>query len=161
VDLVVLEYGVNEGFDDTLDTAAYERLLRNEIGRLKAEAPQAALLILGAPEALRSEGGGNCPDDGEARWRSPTMLAVVRDIQQRVSASTGVAYWDWHGRMGGDCSAFRLARPGPNGEEPMMRGDHVHFTQAGADWIGSLLFADLMTAGREWYRQRRLYREGR
>jgi lysophospholipase L1-like esterase len=152
VDLIVLEYGVNEGFDDTLDTAAYERLLRGEVARLKAEAPNAAMLILGAPEAMRGEGGGSCPYDLEGRWRSPAMLAVVRDIQQRVAASMNVAWWDWRGRMGGDCSAFRLTLPGPNGEDPMMRGDHVHFTQAGADWIGSLLYDDLMTAGRQWYR---------
>ena len=153
VDLIVLEYGVNEGFDDTLDASAYERLLRSEIARLKAEAPNAALLIMGAPEAMRGEGGGNCPYDLEGRWRPPAMLAVVRDIQQRVAASLDVAYWDWRGRMGGDCSAFRLALPGANGVDPMMRGEHVHFTQAGADWIGSLLYDDLMTAGRQWYRR--------
>lgn len=158
VDLIVLEYGVNEGFDDTLDPSAYERLLRSEITRLRAEAPRAAFLIMGAPEAQRGEArlgenGGTCPGDAEARWRSPAMLAVVRDVQQRVAASMNVAYWDWRGRMGGDCSAFRLTLPGANGEDPMMRGDHVHFTQAGADWIGSLLYDDLMTAGRRWYRQ--------
>jgi lysophospholipase L1-like esterase len=161
IDLIVLEYGVNEGFDDTLDPGAYERLLRGEIARLRAEAPNAALLIMGAPEAMRGDGGGYCPDDPEARWRPPAMLAVVRDIQQRVAASTGVAFWDWRGRMGGDCSAFRLTLPGPNGVDPMMRGDHVHFTQAGADWIGSLLYADLMTAGRQWYSQSRQNRGGR
>lgn len=153
VDVIVLEYGVNEGFDDELDLAAYERLLRGEIVRLRSAAPGAALLILGAPEAMRGEGGGTCPGDAEGRWRSPAMLAVVRDIQQRVASSMDVAYWDWRGRMGGDCSAFRLALPGPGGEDPMMRDDHVHFTQAGADWIASLLFADLMAAGRQWYRR--------
>ena len=153
VDLIVLEYGVNEGFDETLDPAAYERLLRSEIARLRAEAPKAALLVLGAPEAMRGEGGGTCTGDVEGRWRSPPMLAVVRDIQQRVAANTGVAYWDWRGRMGGDCSAYRLSAAGSSGDDPMMREDRVHFTQAGADWIASLLFADLMTAGRQWYRR--------
>ena len=153
VDLLVLEYGVNEGFDDELDLGAYERLLRGEIARLRSEAPNAALLILGAPDAMRGEGGGTCPGDLDGRWRSPPMLAVVRDIQQRVASSMDVAYWDWRGRMGGDCSAFRLTLPGPGGDEPMMRDDHVHFTQAGADWIASLLDADLMTAGRQWYRR--------
>ena len=153
IDLIVLEYGVNEGFDDKLDLAAYEQLLRGEIARLRAEAPNAALLILGAPDAMRGEGGGGCPGDVEGRWRSPPLLAVVRDIQQRVAANTDVAYWDWRGRMGGDCSAFRLTLPGPGGDDPMMRDDHVHFTQAGADWIASLLYADLMTAGRQWYRR--------
>lgn len=153
IDLIVLEYGVNEGFEDALDLAAYEHLLRSELTRLQTEASNAALLILGAPEAMRGEGGGTCPGNIETRWRAPPMLAVVRDIQQRVAASTSVAYWDWYGRMGGACSAYRLSLPGPLGDDPMMRDDHVHFTQAGADWIASLLYADLMTAGRRWYRR--------
>lgn len=141
-DLVILAYGTNEGFDDGLDPLAYEALLRAQIERIRRAAPAAALLILGAPEAMRGEGGGTCPGDAEQRWAAPAMLTVVRDVQQRVAASTGVAFWDWKGRMGGDCSAFALAQ----GETPLMRGDGVHLTRAGGDWIGGLLFADLMTA---------------
>ena len=70
------------------------------------------------------------------------MLSVVRDVQHRVAAQEGVAFWDWRGRMGGDCSAFALTQ----GESPLMRGDHVHFTGPGGDWIGSLLAADLIAA---------------
>ena len=148
-DLIILEYGVNEGFDDTLYPAAYERLLRTQIARLRAEAPGAALLILGAPEAMRGDGGGSCADDPDRRWNSPAMLAVVRGVQARVATEAGVAFWDWRGRMGGDCSAHRLTL----GTEPLMRSDHVHFTTAGAEWIGGLLYEDLMTAGRAWYAQ--------
>jgi hypothetical protein len=78
------------------------------------------------------------------------MLGVVRDVQHRVAASMGVAFWDWKGRMGGDCSAHALTLVGPLGETPMMRGDHVHFTEAGGDWIGGLLFADIDAAYRQW-----------
>ena len=141
-DLVILAYGTNEGFDDALDPVAYEALLRGQIARVRQAAPAAALMILGAPEALRGEGGGTCPGDTGGRWKAPAMLAVVREVQHRVAASTGVAFWDWKGRMGGDCSAFTLAQ----GDTPLMRGDGVHLTHAGGDWVGSLLFADLMTA---------------
>lgn len=141
-DLVIIAYGTNEGFDDLLDPVAYERLLRGQIARVRAEAPQASILLLGAPEAMRGDGGGNCPGDLDQRWKAPAMLGVVRDVQHRVAAEAGVAFWDWKGRMGGDCSAFRLT----HGDAPLMRGDHVHFTGPGGDWIGSLLFADLMAA---------------
>lgn len=141
-DLVIIAYGSNEGFDDQLDLAAYESLLRAQIARLRAAAPGAALLVLGAPEAMRGEGGGICADDPGRRWAAPAMLALVRDVQHRVAAETGVAFWDWRGRMGGDCAAHRLTL----GPEPLMRGDHVHFNDAGGDWIGGLLFADLMAA---------------
>ena len=153
VDLVIIAYGANEGFDDRLDPVSYEALLRDQIARLRREAPGAALLILGAPEAMRGDGGGVCPDDPERRWSSPAMLAVVRDVQRRVAADSGVAFWDWRGRMGGACSAHRLTLDGPWGPDPLMRGDHVHFTAAGADWVGSLLFADLMAAEARWRRR--------
>lgn len=144
-DLVVIAYGTNEGFDDLLDPAAYEASLRGQIDRVRRAAPAASILILGAPEAMRGDGGGTCPGDVEQRWQAPAMLSVVRDVQHRVAASEHVAFWDWKGRMGGDCSAFALTQ----GDAPLMRGDHVHFTRAGGDWIGSMLFADLMTAHRQ------------
>lgn len=141
-DLVIIAYGSNEGFDDHLDLAAYDSLLRDQIARLRAAAPGAALLILGAPEAMRGEGGGICAEDPAERWAAPAMLGLVRDVQHRVAAETGVAFWDWRGRMGGNCAAHRLTL----GPDPLMRGDHVHFNDAGGAWIGGLLFADLMAA---------------
>lgn len=141
-DLVIIAYGTNEGFDELLDSRAYERTLRAQIARVHSESPGTAVLVLGAPEAMRGDGGGRCPGDTEHRWKAPDMLTVVRDVQHRVSAELGVAFWDWRGRMGGECSAFALTQ----GDQPLMRGDHVHFTYAGGDWIGSLLAADLITA---------------
>ncbi|MBU1383702.1 MAG: hypothetical protein KKG14_04430 [Alphaproteobacteria bacterium] len=143
-ELIILAYGVNEGFDDGLDPVAYERLLRGQIVRLRLRAPGASLMILGAPDALRSGTAGGCSAD---RLRAPPpSLAVVRDVQRRVAADTGVAFWDWHGRMGGDCAADRLAQRA----EPYMRGDRVHFTGAGADWIGGVMAGDLLAAYEAW-----------
>ncbi|MBU2126240.1 MAG: SGNH/GDSL hydrolase family protein, partial [Alphaproteobacteria bacterium] len=84
------------------------------------------------------------------RRRPPPSLAVVRDVQRRVAADMGVAFWDWHGRMGGDCSADRLAMR----DEPFMLRDRVHFTSVGADWLGGMLHADLMTAYDAWSARR-------
>ena len=142
--LIVLAYGTNEGFDDGLSAQQYEALLRGQVDRLRRLAPDAPLLILGAPDAQRNGVTNGCSAD---RLRAPPPnLAVVRDVQRRVAADMGVAFWDWHGRMGGDCSADRLALRG----EPLMRGDRVHFTSAGADWIGGVLAADLLTAFDAW-----------
>ena len=141
-DLVVIAYGTNEGFDELLDPRAYERLLRGQIERVRRTAPAASILILGAPEAMRGDGGGRCAGDLDQRWKAPDMLGVVRDVQHRVAAQEGVAFWDWKGRMGGDCSAFALTQ----GDAALMRGDHVHFTGPGGDWIGALLAADITDA---------------
>lgn len=142
--LIILAFGTNEGFDGALDPAAYETLLRAQIARLRSLAPGAALMVLGAPDALRNGATNGCSAD---RLRAPPPgIAVVRDVQRRVAADLGVAFWDWHGRMGGDCSADRLALRG----EPFMRADRVHFTNAGADWIGGVLSADLLAAYDVW-----------
>lgn len=140
-DLIVLAFGTNDGFDAQLTAQGYEALLRGQIARLRALSPGAALMILGAPDALKA-GLAGC---GAARG-APTGLAMVRDVQRRVAADTGVAFWDWHGRMGGDCAAERLATLA----EPMMRPDRVHFTATGADWIGGLLADDLTAAFDAW-----------
>jgi lysophospholipase L1-like esterase len=143
-DLIVLAYGTNEGFDPLLDITAYEALLRAQIARLRALAPEASLMILGAPDALSPNGGAMCeaamPD--QTPWAPPQMLGLVRDVQSRVAADMGVAFWDWRRAMGGDCSANRLA----TAVEPLMRTDRVHFNSTGGDWIGRLLFDDLMAA---------------
>jgi lysophospholipase L1-like esterase len=142
--LIVLAFGTNEGFDDALDPVAYEALLREQVTRMRRLAPEASLMLLDAPDALRTGAANGCSAD---RLRTPPpSLAVVRDVQRRVAADMGVAFWDWHGRMGGDCSADRLALRA----EPFMRGDRVHFTGAGADWIGGILAGDLTGAYDAW-----------
>ena len=142
--LILLAFGANEGFEDGLDPTAYEALLRGQVDRLRRLAPGASLMILGAPDALRNGIADGCSVDGLRA--PPPSLAVVRDVQRRVAADLGVAFWDWHGRMGGDCSADRLALRA----EPLIRGDRVHFTSAGADWIGGILADDLMAAYDAW-----------
>ena len=146
--LIVLAFGTNEGFDDALDGPTYEALLRGQITRLRRLAPGASLMILGAPDALRNGVINGCSADG--RRAPPPSLAVVRDVQRRVAADVGVAFWDWHGRMGGDCSTDRLATRG----EPFVWGDRVHFTSVGSDWIGGMLNADLMAAYDAWSARR-------
>ncbi|MDI1326055.1 MAG: GDSL-type esterase/lipase family protein [Brevundimonas sp.] len=142
--LIVLAFGTNEGFDDALHGRAYEALLREQIARMRRLAPAASLMLLGAPDALRSGVAGGCSADGQRA--PPPSLAVVRDVQRRVAADMGVAFWDWRGRMGGECSADRLALR----DDPFMRGDRVHFTNTGADWIGGVLSRDLLAAYDGW-----------
>jgi lysophospholipase L1-like esterase len=143
-DLIVLAFGTNEGFDDALDLIAYDAMLRDQIHRLRGFAPGAAILILGAPDALRrgeTRGCSGVPERG-----APRNLARVRTVQRMVADEMGVAFWDWQERMGGECSAERLA----TAREPLMRGDRVHFTSAGGEWIGGLLADDLIDAYDAW-----------
>jgi lysophospholipase L1-like esterase len=172
-DLIVLAFGTNDGFEPEIDAAAYEALVRRQIARLKRLAPGAAVLLLGAPDAQTIR--PDIPMDGEhnkdfgceplsaeesrgyarlvaeksprlARWYAPPNLAVVRSSQRKAAAAEGVAFWDWQARMGGDCSAHRMAKADPR----QVRGDHIHFTSDGAEHIADLLWRDLQDAHTAW-----------
>lgn len=69
----------------------------------------------------------------------PAGLAAVRDVQRRVAASLGVAFWDWEARMGGRCSSIHWVKDAP----ARMRGDYVHFNSSGGRDIAQRLQADL------------------
>lgn len=137
-DLIIIAFGVNDGFAPNFDADDYESWLRGALAGLPSGLP---VLILGAPEGLKAGTAGPC--GGRA---APAALAVVRAVQRRAAADTGVAFWDWYGRMGGECSAERLA----TAPEPYMRPDRVHFTSVGADWIGGVLSDDLLAAYDRW-----------
>jgi lysophospholipase L1-like esterase len=77
-------------------------------------------------------------------WTTPPALAEVRAVQKRVALADGAAFWDWAAGMGGKGAARRWS----SAEPPLMRPDHVHFTQAGGAEIAKALDADLDAAAR-------------
>ena len=205
-DLIVLEFGTNDGFVGHFSAAEFESRLREQIARLKRLSGGAPILVLGAPDAetkrpdLRHnddaygpspsggqlsplasdipdasppESQGESPDEAilaneadraeqaslaaaretvapSAAWYSPPALAQVRAIQRRVALQSGVAFWDWGGRMGGPGSADRWASRVP----PLTRGDHVHTTTAGGAVVATMLQSDLDAAYAAWQAQR-------
>lgn len=138
-DLIIIAFGVNDGFTPDLEPQIFEGWLRTTL--IVVHALDTPVLILGAPDGLKAGLAGSC---GERN--PPAALAMVRDVQKRVAAEARAAFWDWHGRMGGDCSAEHLATLA----EPFVRPDRVHFTSIGADWIGGVLSDDLLAAYDRW-----------
>jgi lysophospholipase L1-like esterase len=145
-DLIVLAYGTNEGFHSSFSSADTEAVLRAQIERLRRLAPGTPILLLGAPDAqTRLRGSLTNSDQGHrARlhadgWYSPPALQDVRAIQRRVAADEHVAMWDWGARMGGVGAAYAWA----NADPPLIRTDHVHYTQAGGQRLAERLQSDL------------------
>jgi lysophospholipase L1-like esterase len=159
-DLIVLEFGTNDGFVSHFNAAAFEERLRGQIARLRRLSGGVPILVIGAPDAESKrgalahnddEGGPVPPDDAptagplpyaeafRSTWFSPPALAQIRQIQRRVAQDTGVAFWDWGARMGGPGAADRWANLTP----PLTRGDHVHTTSAGGVQVATMLQADL------------------
>jgi lysophospholipase L1-like esterase len=171
-DLILLAFGVNEGYHPAVDGAAYEALLRQQIERLRRLAPGAAILVMGAPDADtvrpdvygtgKAAAFGCAPLSAEeiadfdrlvayrslrlARWFPPAGLETIRTAQRRAAAEEGVAFWDWAARMGGPCSAHALSKADP----PLMRGDHIHLTAEGGQWLGAIFDGDLEAAYAAW-----------
>jgi len=149
-DLIVLEFGTNDGFVGHFEPGDYELTLRSQIARLRRLSNHTPILLLGAPDADtdRTALAGNGPSEagtpqpGPGFWYPPPALADVREIQRRVARSMGVAFWDWSSRMGGPGTADRWA----NADPPLMRKDRVHYTATGGRKLAGLLDDDFEAA---------------
>jgi hypothetical protein len=170
-DLILIEYGTREGFDDTLDIKQYEIRLRLVLDQIREWAPQASLLLVGPPDAARlpgfatSAGAQACralnfqeisaygrmtdsADERLGRWHSPPKLDAVRSVLRRAAASYGAFFWDWAKYMGGPCSIHAWASFQP----PLAAPDHVTLTEAGDDRSARALFTEI-TSGYEAYQR--------
>jgi lysophospholipase L1-like esterase len=151
--LLVVAFGTNEGFDDTLDLEQYAARFRDAVDMLRRHAPSAAILVVGPPDGNRLDpscprDGASCADDQATpcAWHVPPNLRAVREIQRRVATVRGWAFWDWSAAMGGACSMHGLAARDP----PWAFPDHVHLTRLGANASAEVLYFDLMAAYRRW-----------
>lgn len=128
-DLVVLAYGTNEAFNDTLDIEKTKARWLDTIRQIKSALPDAGILIIGAPESLRKT-TGICGD-------RPTQLYHVQKMQQQIAQQTKSMYWSWQDAMGGECSMNIWVA------QSLGNKDGVHFTSAGyraaADQLANVL----------------------
>jgi len=162
-DLILIEYGTQEGFIDALDIAQYEARLRLVVAQIKTWAPQASVAIIGPPDAARlpayagATGAQVCRalnpqelaaysqllqrgDERLARWHAPPKLEAVRSAMRRTAASSGAFYWDWAKYMGGPCSIHAWTAFNP----PLAAPDHMTLTEAGEERSARAFFAELM-----------------
>ncbi|GAB4240467.1 MAG: hypothetical protein Kow0032_28130 [Methyloligellaceae bacterium] len=162
-DLIVLGFGTNEGFNDGLRIADYEQRVADLADRLMAAAPQAALAIIGPPDAARypryatgrSAAGCRPLSAGERsdyarlyrsrsktlmRWHAPPKLAEVRAALARVAKARNAHYWDWSAAMGGPCAVHEWSRSRPR----LAASDHVHITARGSLLSAHAFYASLI-----------------
>ena len=168
--LVILAYGTNEAFENNLDPAAYAALVDRQLSLIEAAVPDAAILLVGPPDANRLPRAcqdGNLretaldfpcapltPEERAdyaglfgtgsrapvCRWHPPPDLAMVRQIQEQVAAAHGHMFWDWSAVMDGACGTHRWLAADP----PLAFFDHVHLQPEGYALSADRLFADLM-----------------
>lgn len=133
-DLVILAYGTNEAFSRNLDVAQTKHIWAESIRQIRESLPGAGILIIGAPESLKSK-HGQC-------GQRPPFLDAMQQMQRDVAQQEQTLYWSWQAAMGGPCSM----------KDWMARGlaarDGVHFSVQGYQTAAAKLAEDIVRLAR-------------
>ena len=128
--LIVLAYGTNEASDSNWrEPGTYYAMLTQLLQRLREAAPAASILVVGPGDRwMRTRAG----------WRTVPGIDSIITAQRAACHQFGCAFWDTRKRMGGEGAMLQWVYAG------LAQGDRVHFTQAGYQRLGDILYADVM-----------------
>ena len=132
-DLVILEYGTNEAFNEIFDIQDYKQNLVDSVRNVRMQLPNAAILLMSPPDALLRDASGSCMD------RMPPSYRAVKEVQYSVAKSERLLYWDWQKAMGGQCSIETWEK------EELAGKDKVHLTSKGYQLSARMFYRDLMS----------------
>lgn len=118
--LIVLAYGTNEANNPNFDPVEYAKGLRTVLGRMRAGAPLASILLVGPPDC-----------------RVKNLEAVI-NVQIQVAHQMGAAFWHWRDHMGGAGSITPWVASG------LAQGDYIHLTTPGYQLVGRTLAEELL-----------------
>ncbi|OHX67037.1 SGNH/GDSL hydrolase family protein [Flammeovirga pacifica] len=131
VKLIILQFGVNVVPQEAESYNFYERLLIKQINYFKEVDPELKILIVGVSDMARKNG---------QKMESYPNIDAVRAAERRAANKAGAAYWDLYLAMGGPNSIVKWAE-----KTPAWAGrDYTHFTRKGANFIGDMLYNELM-----------------
>jgi lysophospholipase L1-like esterase len=128
--LIVLAYGTNEAGRKDWTLESYRDMFIQLIGRFRAAAPTATILLIGPPDRyIRTRAKGWIPMDN---------IDLIVEAQRQAAVATNSAFWDLRAKMGGKGAMREWVLAG------MAQNDYVHFTGPGYRMIGDAVFRDLM-----------------
>lgn len=142
--IVVLAFGTNEGFSDSLDLERYRLSYERAIGKIRRALPNTTIVMMAPPDAARGpkkqdaekndKNEKKAPlakivrQDGDCgEWKTPVNLNKVRELQEQIAKRYKLVYWNWASIMPAECGADRWANLSP----PLVAKDRVHFTMEG------------------------------
>lgn len=161
--LVVLEFGTNEGNVKPFDLAAYRKTLDESVRSMKTMFPAAACILVApgdrgvlvprsanirkkAGRKARETQGAHAKSRRKAKAAEPIDLlrysrihADIARVQAEVAREAGCSAWSMLDAMGGPGSAYAWARQSP----PLMAKDLIHFTVAGYQRLAQQFFKDM------------------
>ncbi|MDC9597471.1 SGNH/GDSL hydrolase family protein [Xenorhabdus anantnagensis] len=131
-DMVILAYGTNEAFNDSLDLDAYQKDLTSKVQGIRKAIPQAVILLIGPNDSLKNKTATSCSE------QQPALLDNVIHIQQAVAKKQRTLLWDWREYMGGPCSVRGWQ------QQNLARPDYVHLSAAGYERSAEALYEQFM-----------------
>lgn len=143
-DVVLLQYGTNEGNQKPFNPVAYENDLTASLQNLRRVYPDAVCVLLGPTDrgTLIARSGKTKPranaQKDQAQNSDKASIAKellvysrvheqISHLQQAVGQQYGCSFWDWQRAMGGAGGAYAWLRQSPT----LMSRDLIHLTVAG------------------------------
>ncbi len=134
LDLVIVMLGTNESEFTGMPMAEYEQDYRTLLRRIRQGLPDRSCLALSPPDRDHK--------DDRGRLVTIPLLKKIIEVQRKVALEEGCAFWSTYEAMGGENSMAAWYRHKPS----LGSGDFTHFTKAGGDVLGAMLFDALMAA---------------
>ncbi len=125
-DLVIFGIGVNDAYGATFDSVAFKNNYLQLVARIREANPDCAFIFMSNNDTWKKGKKGKY-------YVNPTGPAVS-DVMHRLADLTGGAVWDQFHIMGGLRSMNTWRKKG------LAQKDYVHFTAAGYQQLGDLLF---------------------
>lgn len=129
-DMIIIAYGTNEAFNDHINMVQTEQYWQQTINKIKETLPNAAILIVGAPESLKSI--------NDSCGIPPKQLNEVQAMQHRIAKKNGLLFWSWEDSMGGKCSMSKWIK------NKSAKNDGVHFSSVGYQKAANALSEQLI-----------------
>ena len=155
-DVVLLQYGTNEGNQKPFDPVHYESDLTASLQNLRRIYPQAVCVLLGPTDrgTLIARSKKNKPRNNAEKDQSPAAEAPalakellvysriheqISRIQQTIGQHYGCGFWDWQRAMGGLGGSYAWLKKNPT----LMARDLIHLTVAGYQESARLFSRDM------------------
>lgn len=132
-DLLIVSMGTNETFGSRFNSSEFASQVRAFLSLVKEEMPHTAILLTTPPECYRRV----TVNKKRVFERNRNTETAARTLVE-VAREEGIACWDLFTATGGVNSCRKWQRNG------LLRPDHIHFTRAGYQEQGRLLFRALM-----------------
>ena len=130
--LVVLNYGINESVYAAFVESSLEKELLRVIARIRKAVPNASILLMAPMDRGDRAGAGEII--------TPKALTRVVEIEAKVAADTGIAFFNTFEAMGGRGTMGKWYTGTPR----LVSADLIHPMPAGARKVGELFYQALV-----------------